>query len=178
MLRKPFPCGTLAYQWSFGTNTLADQTNATLTVGSVQLTNAGDYLVIVSSAAGMTTSAVAVLTVNQTPVAADTSARVTQNQLLILTYTKLLSLCSDPDGDPLSVVSAGPTSTNGGAPDAILSHHLSLIESNTRKQVGTARVVRGACRAGASQAVGDSCWHGVIRAQRGVTLGTPNCRTR
>jgi hypothetical protein len=43
-----------------------------------------------------------------------TSARVTQNQMLVLTNTKLLSLCSDPDGDPLSLVSAGPTSTNGG----------------------------------------------------------------
>jgi hypothetical protein len=43
-----------------------------------------------------------------------TSARVTQNLMLVLTNTKLLSLCSDPDGDPLSLVSAGPTSTNGG----------------------------------------------------------------
>jgi autotransporter-associated beta strand protein len=109
-----FSCGTLAYQWSFGTNTLADQTNATLTVTNIQLTDAGSYLVVVSSAAGSTTSAVAVLTVNQAPVAGATNAGVTENQALVMTNIKLLSVCSDPDGDPLTIVSAGPTSTNGG----------------------------------------------------------------
>ncbi len=54
------------------------------------------------------------ISVDQAPVAADTNARTTENQLLVLTNTKLLSLCSDPDGDPLSLISAGPTSTNGG----------------------------------------------------------------
>ena len=53
------------------------------------------------------------ISVDRPPVAANTTAQVVQNQLLVLTHIKLLSLCSDPDGDPLSIVSAGPTSTNG-----------------------------------------------------------------
>jgi hypothetical protein len=108
-------CGTLAYQWSFGINVLADQTNATLTVTNIQLTDAGDYQVTVASAAGSTTSAVAVLTVNRAPVASATNAGTTENQALVIDISKLLSLCSDPDGDPVTIVSAGPLSTNGGA---------------------------------------------------------------
>jgi autotransporter-associated beta strand protein len=108
-------CSTLAYQWTFATNPLTDQTNATLTVTNVQLTDAGDYQVVVASTAGMTTSAVAVLTVNRAPVAAATNAGVTENQVLVIDNLKLLSVCSDPDGDPLTVVSAGPLSTNGGS---------------------------------------------------------------
>jgi autotransporter-associated beta strand protein len=108
-------CSTLAYQWTFGANPLTDQTNATLTVTNIQLTDAGDYQVVVASTAGMTTSAVAVLTVNRAPVAAATNAGATENQALVIDNLKLLSVCSDPDGDPLTVVSAGPLSTNGGS---------------------------------------------------------------
>jgi hypothetical protein len=103
------------YQWYLDTNALADETNATLTVTDVQLADAGSYTVALANAAGSSTSAVAVLTVNRPPVAANTNAGVTENQALVLDNTKLLLQCSDPDGDPLSIISAGPTSTNGGA---------------------------------------------------------------
>ena len=42
------------------------------------------------------------------------SAYPLENQLLTLDLAKLLAVVSDPDNDPLSVVTAGPTSTNGG----------------------------------------------------------------
>jgi hypothetical protein len=107
-------CGPVSYQWHLGTSAVAGQTNATCTVSNVQLADAGDYTVTLANAAGSSTSAVAVLTVNRPPVAADANASVTENQALALDNAKLLSRCSDPDGDPLSITSAGPTSTNGG----------------------------------------------------------------
>jgi hypothetical protein len=42
------------------------------------------------------------------------SAYSLQNQSLSLALARLLAVVSDPDNDPLSVASAGPTSTNGG----------------------------------------------------------------
>jgi hypothetical protein len=108
-------CGPVSYQWYLNTNALAEQTNATLTVTNVQLADAGSYLVTLANAAGSSTSAVAVLTVNRPPVASNTNAGVTENQALVLDNAKLLALCSDPDGDPLTIVSAGPLSTNGGS---------------------------------------------------------------
>jgi hypothetical protein len=54
----------LSYQWYFNTNTvLAGATNATLTLTGVQLTNAGNYTVVVSNIVGSATSSNAVLTV-------------------------------------------------------------------------------------------------------------------
>jgi autotransporter-associated beta strand protein len=107
-------CGPVSYQWYLNTDALADETNATLTVADVQLTDAGSYTVTLANAAGSSTSAVAVLTANQPPVAGNTNAGVTENQALVLGTDKLLAICSDPDGDPLSIISAGPISTNGG----------------------------------------------------------------
>jgi hypothetical protein len=54
----------LSYQWYFnGTNILSRATNASLTLTNVQVTQAGNYAVLVSNAAGSVTSIVATLTV-------------------------------------------------------------------------------------------------------------------
>ncbi|MEK7678385.1 MAG: immunoglobulin domain-containing protein [Verrucomicrobiota bacterium] len=53
----------LAYEWRKGSATIAGETNATLALANVQLTDAGSYSVVVSNSAGSTPSAVAVLTV-------------------------------------------------------------------------------------------------------------------
>ena len=52
--------------------------------------------------------------VNTPPIAPNTNAGVVENQTLVVGGDKLLLLSEDPDGDPLSITSAGPTSTNGG----------------------------------------------------------------
>jgi autotransporter-associated beta strand protein len=122
-------CGPVSYQWYLSSNALADATNATLTVSNAQLADAGSYTVTLSNAAGSSTSAAAVLTINQPPVASNTIASVIENQVLVLAKDKLLAGCSDPDGDPLSVASAGPTSTNGGT--------VSLTSSNITYQPAT-----------------------------------------
>jgi len=53
----------LNYQWYFNSATLVNATNSTLTITNVQPPNAGDYSVVVTNAAGSSTSAVASLTV-------------------------------------------------------------------------------------------------------------------
>ncbi len=56
-------CTAITYQWYFGTNALAGQTNSMLNIGSVGPTNVGNYSVVVSSAGGTTNSSPATLTV-------------------------------------------------------------------------------------------------------------------
>ena len=60
-------CTALSYQWLFDSTALTSQTNATLTLASVDLTSAGNYTVMVTSAGGSTISSAATLTVAQLP---------------------------------------------------------------------------------------------------------------
>ncbi len=61
-------CTPLSYHWFFNSGPLPGQTNATLTLASVALTNAGNYLAVATAAGGSSTSLVAVLTVPPPPV--------------------------------------------------------------------------------------------------------------
>jgi hypothetical protein len=54
----------LSYQWQFNANPLPGETDPTLRLESVQAAQAGNYSVVVTNAAGVTNSAVVVLTVN------------------------------------------------------------------------------------------------------------------
>jgi len=65
-----------------------------------------------SNFVGVTNSVVQV--VNTPPIAPNTNAGLVENATLVLSGAKLLLLSQDPDGDLLSIISAGPTSTNGG----------------------------------------------------------------
>ena len=106
-------CSALSYQWCFGRTPLAGETNPTLTILNVQLVNQGGYTVKVSNAGGTTTSAVAVVTVNRPPVAQNNGGATIQGQALMIQVGKLLANDTDPDGDPLTVISV-TASTNGG----------------------------------------------------------------
>lgn len=56
----------LAYQWFFnGSNALAGQASATLTLSAVTTNHAGNYSVVITNVAGSVTSSVAALTVNR-----------------------------------------------------------------------------------------------------------------
>ena len=67
----------LGYRWFFNTNTfLAGATNSTLTLASVQATNAGNYFVVITNSAGAVTSSVAVLTVSSTTIAPQVSSAI------------------------------------------------------------------------------------------------------
>ena len=54
----------LSYQWRFNTTNIVNATNATLTLTNVQLTQAGNYSVLVTNIAGSTNSIAAALTIN------------------------------------------------------------------------------------------------------------------
>jgi hypothetical protein len=61
-------CTPLSYQWFFDNNSLAGQTNSTLTLDNLNLTNGGNYMAVVSAAGGATTSSVALLSIVTPPV--------------------------------------------------------------------------------------------------------------
>ena len=86
------------YQWRFGGfGDILGQTNTSLTVTNVQITNAGNYRVVVTNIAGSVMSAIAVLTVNSPPI-------ITQQPL-----TQTVTPGSNP---ALTVVATGtPTPT-------------------------------------------------------------------
>ena len=66
------------YKWYFNTNTiLPNQTNASVTLTNVQLTNSGTYSVAITNAAGGTNSSFALLTVWQPPVITNQSVGIT-----------------------------------------------------------------------------------------------------
>lgn len=70
----------LSYQWYFNTNTaVLNQTNATLTLNNIQLTNAGYYRCTITNSAGSTNSANALLTVWQPPVLTNQPVALTNN---------------------------------------------------------------------------------------------------
>jgi hypothetical protein len=105
----------LRYQWQLGGANLDGATDALLTLGNVQRAAGGDYTVIITNPYGSVTSQAASLTfVNRPPVAVNTTAQIVRNQTLVISMGKLLSRCSDPDGDALAVVAGTSTSTNGG----------------------------------------------------------------
>jgi hypothetical protein len=72
--------GPLFYQWFFQDGILPNRTNANLYLRTVQLTNSGDYKVVVTNVAGSTISQVATLTVER-PIITRTSGT---NILLVI----------------------------------------------------------------------------------------------
>jgi len=68
------------YQWYYNTNTaLLNQTNTSLTITNVQLTNAGMYSVAITNSAGSTNSAYTLLTVWQPPILTNQPVALTNN---------------------------------------------------------------------------------------------------
>ena len=68
----------LAYRWVYNsTNFLLNATNTSLSLTNLQLTNAGNYTVIITNTAGAVTSSVAQLTVWQPPVITNQPVSVT-----------------------------------------------------------------------------------------------------
>jgi autotransporter-associated beta strand protein len=59
--------GSLKYFWRFEGQSIAQQTNFSLVLTNLQLTNAGNYTVAITNSSGSITSAVAVLTIESAP---------------------------------------------------------------------------------------------------------------
>ncbi len=110
----------LAYQWRFNTTNLAGATSTALTLTNVQTSNAGGYSVVVSNVGGVTTSAVATLTVFLPPQADFTGAPTNGLAPLAVTFTNLSLNATNfawDFGDGHTSTNANPvnTYTNAGS---------------------------------------------------------------
>ena len=92
-------CTPLAYQWFFNNASLNDQTNSTMTLTSVNFTNAGNYSVAITAAGGSTTSSVV-------------SLMVVANQTVSANDTPIMGrVASNPDGSFTLNLAGAPGST-------------------------------------------------------------------
>jgi hypothetical protein len=99
----------LSYQWNFNGSAMSDATDATLTLTSVQAAQAGNYTVVVSSAWGSVTSAVATLTVDVPP----GITTQPQTETVIQSQNVFLSVVASGSG-PLSYQWQATNSASGG----------------------------------------------------------------
>jgi alpha-tubulin suppressor-like RCC1 family protein len=112
--------GLFTYQWQFNGTNIVDATNDCYTISSATVSDAGDYVVLVTGTYGTATSAIATLTVNKMsqtvnfPNIGDqfTTSRVT----LIATASSGLSVTNFSVVSGPAVISAGSVSfTNSGS---------------------------------------------------------------
>jgi hypothetical protein len=126
------------YQWTKGGGAVVGATNATLTIASVQATDAGSYAVTVSNSVGAATSNSAALTIDTSlPVAArlmSVSGRAAVgggNNALILGVT------FGGAAKPVVLRLAGPALKNFGLSTAITAPRLQLIAGGTLQTTNT-----------------------------------------
>ena len=99
----------LNYQWRFNGTNISNATNTSLTLTNVQAAQAGNYTVVITNGGGSVTSVIAVLVVNASPSAGpDAMQRYATSSAKVPTGELLLN-DTDPDADPLTLVSVGGT---------------------------------------------------------------------
>ena len=115
---------TLGYQWYFGTNGIANATNATLTLASVHFGDAGGYSVVITNGycanVSAVTSRVAVLTVQDTNPPVISAVTATQNSANVTNCSTAVVQGQVAFSVVASGVTGSPTVTmvNGLAADA------------------------------------------------------------
>jgi hypothetical protein len=115
--------GGLFYQWRFKGVPIPGATNSSFTLNNVQLTNGGNYSVVVSNLFESVTSSNALLTVIQTnhvPVAFSQSVSGNEDTALPITL-----VATDADGDPLTYKMSLPAHgvVSGPGPNLIYTPH-------------------------------------------------------
>jgi uncharacterized repeat protein (TIGR01451 family) len=89
--------GPFTYQWMFNTVSILGATNAALTLNNVQLSQTGNYTVVVSNAVGSVLSSNAVLAVNSAPVALPQTVTLPEDGSTVITLQG-----TDVDNDALT----------------------------------------------------------------------------
>jgi hypothetical protein len=106
---------TLTYQWFFQGLDLLNETNRVLRLTGVsQLSQQGQYWVVVSNPEGSVESAAATLTINAPPLPGDDYIACGSNQPVTLPVTRLTFNDYEADGDALTVLSVSGGTINGG----------------------------------------------------------------
>jgi hypothetical protein len=118
------------YQWRFNGTNVAGATNSTLMLDNVQLTNSGDYQVVVSNASGMLPSSIAVLVV-VVPVTIDSSGLLFDTNFFIIFQSVPGQIYVLEYKDGLSDSNWIPLETNVG--DGNLFTNLSPITGTTSR---------------------------------------------
>jgi uncharacterized repeat protein (TIGR03803 family) len=106
----------LFYRWYFNTNPITATNNGdSITLTNIQLTNAGNYWVAVTSHAyGSVTSSVAVLSISNLPPVAGTPVFYRAGNIsLLISFANILASCSDPAGSAITLTGISPVTTNG-----------------------------------------------------------------
>lgn len=109
----------MTYQWYWNDYTsirpLPGETNAILVIENASPANNGEYFVVVSNAAGSSTSMVAVLiVVNTPPSASNYGISIIKNSQATIPVSRLLGYATDPDNDTLTVENFQKQTANGG----------------------------------------------------------------
>jgi len=109
----------LSYQWLHDGQPIAGPagTQRTLALDPVSGTSAGSYAVQVSNGDGTATSDAAAVTVtpeNRPPVAGTYRITAVRDRSVTISVLRLLTECSDPDGDQVYFAAADATSEKGG----------------------------------------------------------------
>jgi hypothetical protein len=106
--------GPLSYQWHKDGVVLDAQTNTSLVLTSVQASDFGSYVLVVTNACGSVTSSNAVLSLDHAPVAgSDTIQRFAAGGVRV-NVAVLLANDTDPDGDGLAIIGVSSNSAAGG----------------------------------------------------------------
>ena len=133
----------LSYQWYFNTNTaLANATNATLTLNSVNSTNAGTYSVIVTNLVGAATSSVALFTVLGSPVITtqpqslsvavsnNATFTVTASGTATLNYQWFFNTNTAVGGNSNNLALLNVQTTNAGTYSVIITNNYGAVTSS------------------------------------------------
>jgi hypothetical protein len=101
------------YQWWKTAAVIPGQTNSSLVLTNVQTNAFAGYFVTVSNAVGSTTSSIAVLSQDHSPVAVQDIIQQ-QAGFVAIQVATLLTNDFDPDGDPITFVGVSSNSAAGG----------------------------------------------------------------
>jgi 1,4-alpha-glucan branching enzyme len=140
----------LSYQWQTGSGTIAAATNAALSIINAQLTNAGNYFVVVSNLFGSVTSSVVTLTV---------------------TITSQYAATPTNGPVPLAVQFNGPGSDSGGNP--ITAWNWSFGDGTTSTLQNPAHVYTAAGNFSPSLMVTNSLGSTVFGSGPAITVSLP-----
>jgi alpha-tubulin suppressor-like RCC1 family protein len=104
----------LIYKWWKDGSALDGQTNANLFLNNIQISNFGNYRIVVTNGYGSTTSSNAALVQDQLPIAGPDTVQRPATGGVKINVAVLLANDIDADGDGLTIVGVSSMSTAGG----------------------------------------------------------------
>ncbi|MBI4622734.1 MAG: immunoglobulin domain-containing protein [Verrucomicrobia bacterium] len=120
-----------AFQWRKNGTPIPGATNATLTLTSVTIADAGTYTVVATNAAGSAISAEATLTVNSGPVGAARLSNLSVRAAMAAGQTLIVGFSMSGGSRSVLVRGVGPTLASFGLGDTMADPRLELYNGGT-----------------------------------------------